>query len=396
AGSIYLAKKEQPVEFVLTRPQKEIQKAVREFARSKFEKEKVLELITTGQYPADIRKKAGELGFCGTHFPEEFEGAGLGLMEYVLVAEEMCRNDSSVGMGLLLSSFGAECLFRFGRSPLAAQYLPAVVSGKMRCGAAFFENHGDSDLSGVRSTAVNKKGSLAINGVKRCIANGQNADFYVLLCRTGTSQEGAEKNLSLVAVDAKADGVSVRPAGPTLGGSLTGFADAVFENVSVPETNVLGRPGSGLAHGLGFLDEARIQTAAMALGTAQGAFERAAAYVGQRSQFGRKLSEFQVIRHKLADIYARIDSARWSVYSAADAFDRGKCDHRTAASAKLNAAAAAMEASDEAIQLLGGYGYMAEYEVEHFYRDAKTLELFTGPPAALKDAISEGITGKAR
>ncbi|MFP4159654.1 MAG: acyl-CoA dehydrogenase family protein [Desulfobacterales bacterium] len=384
------------MEFSLTKPQKEIRKAVREFARNKFEKEKVLELFRTGQYPADTREKAAELGYCAIHFPEEFEGGGLGMMEYVLAAEEMCRTDSSMGLGLLLPSFGSECLFRFGKNSPAAQYLPDVATGKMRCGAAFFENPVDSDLSGVKTAAALENGSFLINGVKTCIANGQTADFYVVLCRTGPEHEGPGKNLSLVAVDAHAEGISLRPSGPTLGGSLIDFADAAFENVRVPEQNILGRPGKGLAHGLDFLDEARIQTAAMALGTAQGAFERAADYVRQRKQFGKKLSEFQVIRHKLADMYARIDSARWGVYSAANAFDKGGCDRRTAASAKLSAAAAAMEASDEAVQLLGGYGYMAEYEVEHFYRDAKTLELFTGPPAALKDAIAEGITGKPR
>ncbi len=382
------------MDFVLDTSQKEIRKAVRDFARKEFEKEKVLDLIRTGSFPKETREKAGKLGFCGIHFPDKYDGGGLGLLDYALAAEEMCKKDSAMGIALLLSGFGAECLFRFGENRLTAKYLPAVATGKMRCTAAFFENMGDSDIAGVKTFAEPENGNLVINGAKRCVPNGKSADFYIVLCRTGPGPEGPEKNLTLVVVDADAQGVSVKPPAATLGGNLIDFADVKFENVKVPEHNVLGKPGRGLSHGLDFIDEARIQTAAMALGTAQGAFERASIYVKQRRQFGRKLAAFQVIRHKLAEMSAGIGAARWVVYSAASFFDKRACDRRTAAEAKLTAAGAAMSTTDEAVQLLGGYGYMTEYEVEHFYRDAKVLEIFTGTPVVLKDAIAEGVTGK--
>ncbi|MFP4452274.1 MAG: acyl-CoA dehydrogenase family protein, partial [Desulfobacterales bacterium] len=195
---------------------------------------------------------------------------------------------------------------RFGKNPAAKQYLPALSSGKIRSAAAFSENMEAKGFSGINSFAKTENKKLVINGTKTCVANGKSAAFYVVLCRTGQEQDGSEKNLSLICIPSESAGISVTPSGPTIGASLIDFADVKFENVRVPEQNILGKPDCGLSHRLDFMDEARIQIASMALGLAQGAFDRATGYVKQRKQFGRKLASFQAIRHKLAEMYAEI------------------------------------------------------------------------------------------
>lgn len=384
------------MKFELETAHKEIKKAVREFARGKFDKEMIIERSKAGRFPADIWAAAADLGFTGIHFPEKFEGAGMGLTEYVLVAEELCRNDSTLGIALMMGGFGAECIYRFAESRLAGKYIPPVAGGKTRCAAALFESKTGCDPAAATTTARAEGDHWIIRGEKAYVPNGLGAGFYVVLCATGEEGAGKQKRLSLIVVDADLDGITAVPAGPTLGGNLVDFAHVSFDGVRVPAQNLVGKEGCGLGQALGFVDESRIQLSAMALGTAQGAFERAADYVRQREQFGKKLAAFQVTRHKLADMAAKIDAARWVVYNAATAFDRNKADRRSAAAAKLTAASAAMAVTDEAIQLLGGYGYMTEYEVEHFYRDAKTLGIFMGTPGTLKDDMAGAIIGKLK
>ncbi|MBA2880969.1 alkylation response protein AidB-like acyl-CoA dehydrogenase [Desulfosalsimonas propionicica] len=388
--------------FELDKSHKEIQKAVREFVRAQFDREMIIESLKTGDLPAGVRKKAAQLGFSGIHIPDEYDGGGMGLFEYVLAAEQMCRKDASAGMALMLSGFGAECLFDPGRKNLAEKYLPPVAGGKMRAGAALFEPGAGADISGTQTTAAASGDHWIINGNKAYVPNGTRAGFYVVLCATREDADPSDSAIntgdrqSLIIVDADTPGVTAESAGPTLGAGMVDFAHVGFQNAAVSVKNIIGSPGQGLGRSLSFLNQARIQAAAMALGTGQGAFDRALDYTRQRSQFGKKLAQFQVTRHKLADMAAGLESARLSVYQAAKAFDEGTCDAKTAAAAKLTAANAAMTAADEAVQLLGGYGYMTEYEVEHFYRDAKTLEIFLGSPAVLKDVIAGGLIGKLR
>ncbi|MBS3733230.1 MAG: acyl-CoA dehydrogenase family protein [Desulfobacterales bacterium] len=382
------------MEFALDKSRKEIQKAVREFARGKFDKETIVDLLRSGEFPSQIWKKAAELGFFGIHFPEAYDGGGMDLLDYALAAEQMCKQDSAAGIALMLAGFGAECLFRFETGPPADKYLPLVAAGKMRAAAALFEYSQGAELSGIQTTAVQDGDAWILNGTKVYVPNGASAGFYVVLCKTGPDAETPKNNLSLIVADTGSQGITAAPAGPSLGGNLIDFAHVTFENVRVPAENRIGKTGAGARQAQCFIDECRIQTAAMALGTAQGACDRAVSYTKQRRQFGKKLVDFQVTRHKLADMAARIDAARWTVYSAAAAFDTNRCDAKTAAQAKLTATSAAMAAVDEAVQLLGGYGYMTEYEIEHFYRDAKTLEIFMGPPAALKDVIAGGLIGR--
>ena len=251
-------------------------------------------------------------------------------------------------------------------------------------------------MSEITTAASSDGDNWIINGAKSYVPNGSGAGVYVVLCRTDPDIQPASKGMTLILVDADRPGITASAVGMQLGGNLVPFSHVTFENVRVPKTCTIGNPGSGHAQLHQFLNENRIQIAAMALGTAQGAFDRAVDYVKQREQFGKKLAQFQVTRHKLAEMAARLDATRMLIYFAAWHFDQNKCDARTAATAKLFACRTAMEVSDEAIQLLGGYGYMTEYEIEHFYRDAKTLEIFQGPPIVVKDIIADQVIGKMK
>ncbi len=384
------------MDFKLSKPQKEIKKAAWEFARGKFDKEMIIEQAKTQAFPKDILKKAGELGFIGIHFDEAYEGGGLGLFEDVLVTETFCQKDSTLGAALKFSAYAAECLVRFGDRVLNDKFTPAIASGEMISTGAFLEPEQGYDVSTVQTTAEKDTAEWVINGAKAFVPFGDQADIYIVLCATDTAVEPKNKGMSMLLAEADREGISAGPRAEKLGGRMVPFAPVRFENVRVPLSNLIGNEGMGHTQLERFFIENRIQVAAMALGTAQGALDRALAYVKEREQFGKKLAQFQVTRHKLADMTAQIEAARYLTYYAASRFDQGKHIPRDAAIAKLTAARAAMAVTDEAIQLLGGYGYMTEYEVEHFHRDAKHAEIFQGPPGVQKDIIADDIIGKLK
>jgi len=384
------------MDFKLSKPQKEIKKAAWEFARGKFDKEMIIEQAKTQTFPKDILKKAGELGFIGLHFDEAYEGGGLGLFEDVLVTETFCQKDSTLGAALKFSAYAAECLVRFGDKGLNERFIPAIANGEMISTGAFLEPDQGYDVSAVRTTAEKAAAEWIINGVKAYVPFGDQADVYIVLCATDAAVEPKTKGMSLLLVESDREGVSAGTRAEKLGGRMVAFTPVRFENVRVPLANLIGNEGMGHTQLDRFFIENRIQVAAMALGTAQGALDRALAYVKEREQFGKKLAQFQVTRHKLADMAAQIEAARYLTYYAASRFDRGKYSSRDAAMAKLTAAKTAMAVTDEAVQLLGGYGYMTEYEVEHFYRDAKHAEIFQGPPGVQKDIIADEVIGKLK
>lgn len=382
------------MDFSLTKSQKEIVKAAWAFAKGEFDKEQILELSRNQEFPKDILQKAGDLGFIGIHFPESCEGGGMGLFENVLVAEAFCRKDSTLGSALMFTGYAAECLVRCADNEIKTTLLPRVAAGEIILTGAFQEPGRGYELSRMQTTAVQSNGDWVINGAKTFVPFGTSAGAYVVLC--ATEAESGDGLTSLILVEADRKGVHASDAGEKLGGRLMPFADVTFDDVVAPPGNLIGKPGDGAFILAAFLCENRIQIAGMALGTAQGAFDRAMDYVKQREQFGRKLAQFQITRHKLAEMAAKIETARYLTYYAAWSFDNGKPEARLASMAKLTATRAAVEVCDEAIQLLGGYGYTTEYEVEHFFRDAKQAQIFQGGPSVQRDIIADEIIGKLK
>ena len=385
------------MEFELTKEQIQIQKSVREFVKGEFKKDLILELEEKHRYPEDIWKKAAELGFIGIHFPEEYSGMGLGVMENILVAEELCRGDSSVGACLILADFASEIVLHFGSEEQKKTWLPRVAEGEvLSCGAFTEPDHG-SDITSMDTTAVRDGDEWLINGSKIFITNGGPlAGFYNVLCQTDPEISPSHRGMSLILVEADRPGVSTASVGVKMGIRMMDTAEVNFKDVRVPVSNLIGKENRGFYQVLEFFDESRILIAAQGLGTAQGAFDRALAYVKSREQFGKKIAQFQVNQHKLADMATKIEMARLLVYKAAWNFDQGRIDPKLTSMAKMVAGRTAVEVCDEAIQLLGGYGYMLEYEVERFARDAKICELYEGTKEIQKNTIASYILGKSK
>jgi len=383
--------------FELTREQKEIQKAVRAFVKGEFKKEVIEELLENHQFPEKIWRKAAELGFIGIHFPEAYSGQDLGVFENILVAEELARGDSTIGACLLIADFASEIVLHFGSDEQKEKWLPKVAEGEcLSCGAFTEPNHG-SAITSVDTTAVPEDGHWVINGSKIFITNaGPLAGFYAVLCQTDPEARPSHRGLSLILVEADNPGVTTQDVGHKMGITLTYTGAVTFTDARVPEKNLIGKLNRGFYQLMAFFDESRILVAAQALGTAQGAFDRALAYVKQREQFGKKIAQFQATRHKLADMATKIETARLLTYQSAWNFDQGRIDPKLTAMAKMWAARVAVEVCDEAIQLLGGYGYMAEYEVERFYRDAKITELYEGTREIQKNTIASYLIGKIK
>jgi alkylation response protein AidB-like acyl-CoA dehydrogenase len=385
------------MEFELNKEQLDIQKAVRDFVKGEFKKDVIEDLLEKHEYPVNIWKKAAELGFIGIHFPEDYSGMGLGCLENILVAEELCRGDSSVGTCLILADFASEIILRSGSDEQKATWLPKIAEGEiLSCGAFTEPDHG-SDITSVDTTAIKDDDEWIINGSKIFITNGGPlAGCYNVLCQTDPDAKPSYRGLSVILVEADRPGVSATDVGHKMGMSLSYTAEVNFKDVRVPLNNLVGKENRGFYHVLEFFDESRVLVAAQALGTAQGAFDRALTYVKQREQFGKKIAQFQITQHKLADMATKIETARLLTYKAAWNFDQGRTDPKLTSMAKMYAARTAVEVCDEAIQLLGGYGYMQEYEVERFYRDAKITEIWEGTKEIQKNTIASALIGKMK
>ncbi|MBE9542737.1 MAG: acyl-CoA dehydrogenase family protein [Proteobacteria bacterium] len=382
------------MEFKLDKEEEAIQKAAREFAKGEFDKEIALEHERNHTFPTEIWKKACKLGFMGIHYPEKYGGQEYGVFENILVVEEFCRQDSGIGVALSLADFSSEIILRFANDQQKEKYLIPLTKGEAISSGGFTEPDHGSDITLMDTTAVKKGDDYIINGVKTFITNGTIADFTMVLCQTDPDAKPTYRGQSVIIVEKGTPGYSTADVGEKMGIKMTSTAELSFNDVRVPVSNLVGQENKGFYHVLEFFDESRIEIAAQALGIAQGAFDRALAYCKERTQFGKKLAQFQVTQHKLADMAAKIELASLIVYKSAWNFDQGRIDPKLTSIAKMYAARTAVEIADEAIQLLGGYGYMLEYEVERFYRDAKITEIYEGTKEIQKNTIASSLLGK--
>ena len=382
------------MDFELNTEQNSIQKAAREFATGEFDKEIALELERTHTFPSKIWKKACELGFMGIHFPEKYGGQEYGIFENVLVVEEFCRQDSGIGVAVSLADFASEVILRFGNDKQKKEYLIPITEGKAISSGGFTEPDHGSDITLMNTTAVKQGDEYVINGVKTFITNGTTGNFVIVLCQTNEDAKPTYRGQSVIIVETGTPGYTSSDVGEKMGIKMTSTGELSFNDVRVPVSNLVGEENKGFYQVLEFFDESRIEIAAQALGIAQGAFDRALDYTKKRTQFGKKLAQFQVTQHKLADMAVKIDTARLIVYKAAWNYDRGKIDPKLTSIAKMYAARVAVEVTNEAVQLLGGYGYMLEYEVERFYRDARITEIYEGTREIQKNTIASALLGK--
>jgi len=384
------------MDFELTEEQRDIQGAAREFAEGEFDRDLAMEFEREHAFPKSIWKKACELGFIGLHFPETYGGQGLGILENTLVVEEFCRQDSGIGIALSLADFSSEVILRFGNEAQKEKYLPPVAKGEAISAGAYTEPDHGSDITRLSTTAVKEEREFLINGTKTFITNGTLADHYVVLCQTNPDADPPYRGMCTILVERGTQGFDATELGDKMGIRMTSTAELSFSDVHVPLENLIGQENRGFYQVLEFFDESRIEIAAQAVGIAQGAFERALAYAKERRQFGRRIVDFQVTQHKLADMYTKLETARLLTYKAAWNYDLGRIDPLLTSMAKMHAGRVSVEVADEAIQIFGGYGYITEYEVERFYRDARILEIYEGTREIQKNTIASSLIGKGK
>jgi alkylation response protein AidB-like acyl-CoA dehydrogenase len=382
------------MDFRLTKAQEQIQKAAREFAKGEFDKDVALEHERTHTFPRSIWKKACELGFLGIHFPEKYGGQEYGILENALVVEEFCRQDSGIGIAVSLADFASEIILRHGTEEQKEKYLIPLTKGEALSSGGFTEPDHGSDITSMNTNAVKSGNEYVLNGVKTFITNGTIGNFVIVLCQTEPEAKPPYRGQSTIIVETGTPGYTQSDVGEKMGIKMTSTAELSFNNVKVPLSNLVGTENRGFYQVLEFFDESRIEIAAQALGIAQGAFDRTLAYVKERSQFGKKLAQFQVTQHKLADMITKIETARLIVYKSGWNFDQGSIDPKLTSIAKMYAGRVAVEVADEAIQIHGGYGYMLEYDVERFYRDAKIMEIYEGTKEIQKNTIASALLGK--
>jgi len=362
--------------FDYTPEQVELRKTVREFAQAEIAPQ-VMEWDEAQTFPLEVIRKIGELGYMGTIFPEELGGAGLGYIDYSIVIEELARVDPSVGLIVAAhTSLAANHIYSMGSEEQRRRYLPRLARGEWIGCWSLTEPEAGSDAAGTRSTALRQGDSWVLNGSKTFTTNAHHADVCVAMAVT--DRGAAQHGISAFIIDKDTPGFRLGRKENKLGMRASATGEVIFENCRLAGSQLLGRQGEGFVDSLKVLDGGRISIAALAVGTAQGAYDEALKYSKQRKQFGRFISEFQAIQFKLADMAAGIQAARLLTYHAGWMKDRNQRVTKEAAIAKLFASEVAVRVAGEAVQILGGYGFIKDYRVEKFYRDVKLCTIGEG------------------
>jgi hypothetical protein len=364
-------------EFSLTSEQRAIQELAREFAKN--EVDPIVDEIDEAQrFPLEVMKKAGELGFLGILFPEEYGGAGLGYIEYVLVVTELSKVDPSVGISVAAhNSLCSNHVFKFGTEEQKQRWLVPLARGEKIGAWSLTEPGAGSDAAGTRTRAEKVDGGWVINGSKTFTTHGSVGHVCVIMAVT--DPDGTKgRNISAFVLERGMDGFRSGKKENKLGIRASDTAEVVMEDCFVPDDHLLGERGEGFKQALIILDGGRISIAALGLGTAIGAFETARAYAKEREQFGQPIARFQAIQFYLAEMATRIAAAEVLTFAAAEQMDRGLRVTRISSEAKLAAGEAAVFCSERGVQILGGYGFIKDYRAEKFYRDAKICTIGEG------------------
>ncbi len=364
------------VEFSPTPDQIHLRKTVREFAEAEI-KPHVLEWDETQTFPLEVIKKAGTLGYLGAIFPEALGGAGLSYIDYAIIIEELSRVDPSVG--LIVAAHNSLCtnhIYLAGNDEQKQRYIPKLATGEWIGCWSLTEPEAGSDAAGTRTKAVKDGANWILNGGKTFTTNAQYADVCVAMAVT--DRAASQHGISAFILQPGLSGFSVGKKENKLGMRASATGEVLFHDCRLPESQLLGKPGEGFIDSLRILDGGRISIAALAVGLAQGAYEAALGYSKHRKQFGRFISEFQAIQHKLADMATSIDAARLLTYRAGWMKDHGDRVTKESAMAKLFASEMAVKVADDALQIHGGYGFIKDYPVEKFYRDVKLCTIGEG------------------
>jgi short-chain 2-methylacyl-CoA dehydrogenase len=368
-----------------------IQETVRDFARNEVAPV-AEELDREKRFPYEIVAKLGELGLMGIPFPEEYGGAGGDSLAYALAVEELTRVDSSVAITMCAhTSLGTQPIYLFGTEEQKRRYLPDLCAGRRLGAFGLTEPEAGSDAGNTKTRARLEDGDWVIDGAKQFITNaGTDLSGHVAITAVTGGGDG-DREISNIVVENGTPGYEQGEPYRKMGWNASDTRPLTFTDCRVPEENLLGPRGAGFKQFLHILDIGRIGVAAMGVGLAQGALDEALKYAKERQAFGRPISKFQAIQAKLADMATEIEAARLLTYKAAYLKDQGRNFSLTAAQAKLKTGRLAVRATEEAVQIHGGYGYIEEYPVCRFYRDAKILTIGEGTDEVQQMVIARAL-----
>ena len=381
------------MEFELSEEQKQIKMSVREFAEAEIALH-VMEWDEAQHFPIELKPKLAELGLLGVLFPEEYGGAGMGYVEYATIIEELSRIDGSVGISVAAhTSLCSNHIYQYGSEAQKQKFLVPLARGEHLGAWGLTEPGAGSDASGTRTTATKKDGGWVVNGTKNFITHAIHGDTCIAFASSDRLKHS--KGITAFVFEKGMKGFSPSKKENKLGLRASETASVVFEDCYVPDENRLGEEGMGFANAMEVLDGGRISIAALAVGIAQGAYESAIRYSGERQQFGKPIREFQAIQFKLADMATQIDAARLLMYRAAWMKDQGKKTTKESSMAKLFASEMGVRVCEEAIQVHGGYGYTKDYQAEKYWRDSKLCTIGEGTSEIQRIIITREILRQA-
>ena len=377
------------MDFALSPEQIELRRTLREFAQSEI-RPHVMEWDEAQTFPMDVVKQLGRLGILGIVFPEDLGGAGMGYVDYAVAIEELARVDPSVA--LIVAAHVSLCtnhIYQHGNDEQRRAYVPKLASGEWIGCWSITEPEAGSDAAGTRTTAKLDDGRWILNGSKTFTTNAQKADVCVAMAVTDPGEH--HSGISAFVIEKGTPGFEIGRKENKLGMRASDTGEVLFRDCAIPEKNLVGKRGEGFIGAMKILDGGRISIAALSVGIAQGAYEAALSYSKQRHQFGKPIAEFQAIRHKLADMATEIEASRLLTYQAGALADQGKPVTRASSMAKLFASETAVRVANEAVQVHGGYGFIKDYPVEKFYRDAKLMTIGEGTSEVQRLVISREI-----
>lgn len=378
------------MDFKLSKEQRDIMYAAREFASKEFAAV-AYELDCDETFDVNLWKRACELGFVGVFIDEKYGGANYGYLEHCLIVEEFLAVDAGIGAAILSTTFGAELLNLFGSEEQKKLVLPQLISGEAILATAITEPDAGSDVTETSTVAIQDGDHWVINGTKLFITGGDIAKYVNVFAVTNPEDSSCRQHYSFILVPTDNPGFAADKLRGKLGIRASNTAKLSFSEVRVPTSNLIGTEGGGFQEVAELLNRVRPMIAAMSVGVARAALEESIKYTKKRYAFGVPISSFEITKTKLAEMATMIRAARNLYYEAAWSLDNRIIDHSLLAMAKWYAGEIAVKCADEALQMHGGYGYMDEYRVQRFYRDAKTLEIWDGTKETEKLLIAAAL-----
>jgi alkylation response protein AidB-like acyl-CoA dehydrogenase len=377
--------------FALSDEHRAIRDAVREFGENEITPV-AEEYDREGKYPEEIRKEAAKYDFVAPGIPLEYDGAGMDKISSTIVTEELWRGDPGIGSAVGSAGFGTNMILEFGDEWMKEEWLPKIANGETASCSMISEPAHGSNVAGIETVAEEDgDDGYVLNGNKMWITNGTVADVGVLMAKT--SPDEGHRGITAFLVEMDSDGISTEKIDNKLGIKASDLAEVIVDDVRVSEENVIGEVDKGFYQLMEFFAAGRTSVAAQAVGAAQGALDSALEYAQEREQFDQKISEFQAIQHKLAEMATNVEAARSLTYRAATQVEQGNQDiaARFSSMAKLFASEHAVDVADEAIQVHGGSGYVTDYPAERYYRDARITKIYEGTSEIQKNIIADQL-----